>query len=331
MMSSAYIRLQSMSVGEVRVDSARMRGEGGAHDPRLIVPIEIQMNQRPEEQRLALTRLTGSLHLSEPAFPQSQLGPSCSLDLIENMSCHTISSGPSKTSFEFRFSLTQAQIKHLEDARHASHQSRFALFLKLEGITAWLRHTWGSDNSRIGEEERWLQQVGFCSELLPFWNTRIDPLRVEVEPSSWVENVLPGLGYDRVRLVEIDLSQMPDEGISVAQFDKARREFDAGRYTECVATCRAIRHAWEQALSATREQPVARVLAERLGRSASDWPYKVLDKMWAGYADMVNAPHHPGQTPEPLSVTAADAKFCLLVTLALSEYVDRLRSAHAGV
>lgn len=157
-------------------------------------------------------------------------------------------------------------------------------------------------------------------------------LRLEVETSSWVESVLPGLGYDRVRLVEIDLTQMPDEGVAPAQFDKARREFDAGRYAECVATCRAIRHAWERALDATTQQrPIAKALAEQLGRSDSDWPYTVLKKMWAGYADMTNAPHHPEQTPKPRPVTAADAKFCLLATLALSEYVDQLRSTRAGI
>lgn len=177
MMTSAYIRLgQTVAVGEVQVDSARMRGEGGAHDPRLVVPVEIEMHPRPMEQRLALTRVIGSLHLDQSAFPANQVGPSYSLDLIENMSCCTSPDGPRTHTVEFRFGLTRSQLKHLDDARRASHQSRFAFFLKLEGIIAWLRNTWHGTDQSLGWQG-WAQQVGFCSEVLPFWNTRIDTLR----------------------------------------------------------------------------------------------------------------------------------------------------------
>jgi hypothetical protein len=307
-----------LSVGEVNLDPSQIRGEGGWLDPRLVIPVQVVLLQRPVEQQLALVRVTGSLFRNDPASPANRLGPTVSLDLIEHMPCCTASDGPITSGFELRFHLTHEQVKLLEDARHAASGGRLVLFLGLEGIIAWCRNT---DHRKEGR----LSNAGYFSELLPFWDTFIGPLRAEIEPSTWVDKVLPGLGYDHIRLVEVDLSQMPDVGILVAQFDEARREYDAGRYKACIAACRGIQTAWEDILGATKNMHVAQVLAGQLHWPEQDWHVKMLDSIWKGYADMTNAFHHPEQTPAP--PTPADARFCLLLTAILAEYVARLRKA----
>ena len=83
--------------------------------------------------------------------------------------------------------------------------------------------------------ERLVQNVaamGFSSDNLKFAIIHIE--RLAIESTTWV-NVLSGLGYDRVRLVEINLAQMPEAGLVATQFDKARRYLDEGRYEECIA------------------------------------------------------------------------------------------------
>lgn|GEM_PF-4209936 len=258
-------------------------------------------------------------------FPDSRLGPAVSLDLIANMNCRTFPDRPNTTPLKLRFHLTDEQVKLLEDKRHTAPTGRLVLYLQLESIIVWLRYTGNSMNQDDGASTigagGWPPMAGMFAEMLPFWNTDIRPLQAEIEPSTWVDSVLPGLGYDHVRLVEIDLSQMPDVGILVNQFDTARREYDDGRDAACIAACRNIREAWEKVLEANKDRPVAKVLAGLLLWPVQDWHINMLNAIWKGYADMTNAFHH---TPPP-TATAADARFCLLLTAILSEYVAHLR------
>ncbi len=323
------IRLGGILIGKVRLDSTRIRGEGGWLDPRLLIPIEIEMYPRPVSQQLALIRLTGTLSLGEPPSPANQVGSDVSLDLIENMNYRTIPGAPTDNPVNLCFSLTQTQVKKLEDAREGSHSGNFTLYLSLKSIIAWLRDTGNDmldDSSTTIGEERWPPMVGMFSDLWPFWNTSIGALRAQIEPATWVKNVLPALGYDRVRLVEIQLSQMSETGIIASQFDKARRDLDEGRYEDCVLECRGIKNAWEARLRATRNRNVATVIREGLGWAQDDPRYQLLDKVWEGLHIVASAPHHPEQTSRSFTVTAADARFCFLMTVLLSEYVERLCS-----
>ncbi len=176
----------------------------------------------------------------------------------------------------------------------------------------------------------WQQQLGYVSEVLLFWSTQISELALRIDQTVWVENVLPGLGYDRVRLIEIDLGCMPGEDITAERFSRAVREFDEGRYENSVVTCRNIRNAWERTFGATRQRPVATILGEQLGWPEGDWHRTTLDALWRSFADLTNTAHHPVQDPPPLPFTAADAKLCLQLTLTLSEYVGHARRETVG-
>lgn len=317
-------------VGDLRLDPTLLRGEGDRYDPRLVIPLTVTMHPQPIEHQIAIIRLIGSLHTNQNPFPGNQIGAAATLDLLDNMPCRTIPSGPNEVRPELRFSLTDPQIQHLEELRHAAADTRLTLYLYLRGIIVWAKHTGNSSSphptqaSTLGEGG-WEPNVGMFSELLPFWNSHFDTLSVDVEPSVWVDKVLPCIGYDHVRLVEVDFSKLPNQGILRAQFDKARRKYDAGDFEGCVQECRGIQNAWEQAFGVTRGHPIASKLANLLHWPSDDWHHKMLDSIWKGYADMVNAPHHPEHVPPNLPVTAADAGLCLLLTAVLSEYVDSLR------
>ncbi len=314
-------------IGVISSDPTALRGEGGWYDPRLVVPLQITMYEQPLEHQIALLRLTASLHLSQRSSPENRFGPEVQLDLLEGFRCRSLPGDPNPCQQELRFNLTQQHVKELEDTRHRAVGNRFSIYIHLKGVVAWLRHTGNSmgNSSTIGEGG-WDPNVGMYSELLPFWTTSITALSVDVEPSVWVGRVLPGLGYDRVRLVEVDFSGFPDEGEGVvpAQFDKARQKYDAGDYASCVQECRGIRNAWEKAMGATQNKRITEVLAAKLGWPEKDWHTPMLDSIWKGYGVMVNAAHHPESTPSP--VTAADARFCLFLAALLSEYVGRLRT-----
>lgn len=328
--SDIRLGLGGPRIGEIHLDPTAVRGEGGWLDPRLVVPLEITLQPQPDNHQVAVTQLIASLHLREPTFPGNRIGAETRLDLLRDFPCRSVPSGPSDFRPELRFNLTQEQVKLLEDARHAAADNHFSIYIHAEGLVVWLRHTGNSqslfhpEKSTLGEDG-WGTTVGMFSELLPFWSSSIGDMRIDIELSVWVEKVLPGLGYDRVRLVEIDLSRIPEEGILPAQFDKARRKYDSGDYEGCVQECRGIQNAWEKALATPRGQHIAKRLADLLHWPTDDWHYKMVDAVWKGYADMVNAPHHPEHVPPNLPITAADARLCLLLTVILSEYVQYLR------
>jgi hypothetical protein len=50
--------------GRLQVDAGLIRSEAGPLEPRLVVPVAIELSNRPADQMLALTHLTG--HLNPP-------------------------------------------------------------------------------------------------------------------------------------------------------------------------------------------------------------------------------------------------------------------------
>jgi hypothetical protein len=164
--------------------------------------------------------------------------------------------------------------------------------------------------------------MGLFSFVVPFWNTRIDDLPVRIPQSTWVDRVLPGLGLDRLRLVELALpafgGPLPQE--VVPHFDAARRDYDAGRYRECIQQCRSIRHAVERHLGATEKQPVQEQVGQRLGWPADSPQRMFLAQTWKALVDLTNAALHRLDTV----FQARDARACLLTTAVLLEYLERL-------
>lgn len=78
-------------------------------------------------------------------------------------------------------------------------------------------------------------------QLQPFWNASIAQVPIQIEPSAWVRDVLPGLGYDRMRLMEVTFPPpLPEHPSAAVQFDKARLAFDqrrTGRASGSAAAC----------------------------------------------------------------------------------------------
>lgn len=314
--------------GTITVDPAAIRGEGGWQDPRLVVPLEVTLETQPHDHMIAITQLNASLSLHQYPSASNRIGPEARVDLSQGFYTRSSPNGPSESRPEARFHLAQQQAQLLEDARHAASDNRLTLYIHLDAHIVWLRHTGNSGAFFPGEESTlgeggWDTGVGMFSETLPFWNPSVGDLQLQIEPSVWVHRVLPGLGYDRVRLVEFGFADLPGEGVVIAQFDKARRKYDAGDYPGCVQGCRGIHKAWERALNATSKQHLADKLADLHQWPSDDWHRTMLDRLWESYVIMVNALHHPENSPLP--ATAADARLCLLLTAVLSEYIERLR------
>lgn len=340
MLATSDIQLSNIFVGKVRIDSAHIRSEGGWLDPHLIIPIEIELFQRPENQQLVLTGISYSLKLDSNPGTANQLGPIAHLNLLRNLNYRTFPNAPTVNTLQLSFYLTQEQVKKLENARVDSHQDPFTLYLEIQGVIAWLAGTGNSmdphqSKSSTLRGENLPMAFGMYSELILFWNTSFGTLQVAIESTTWVK-MLSGFGYDRLRLVEINVSPLPEAGFVANLFDKARRYLDEGRYEECIAACRSIKNAWEKQLNPARAKgkTVAKALAEKLGWTESDPRYQLIDKTWQGLHIITSAFHHPEEftnasggseeASQSIVASAADARFCFFQTVVLSEYIGQL-------
>jgi hypothetical protein len=68
--------------GPVRVDPGLLRGEAGPFEPRLIVPISIEMHNRPAEPMIPLLQVKAFLDIGDPVNAATQIGSPTTVSLL---------------------------------------------------------------------------------------------------------------------------------------------------------------------------------------------------------------------------------------------------------
>ncbi len=311
-------------VGQVSVDGGALRGEGGQLKPQLVVPLTVQMNNAPAGAMLALCWLRACLATDQHASPQTAVAQPTTELLLDNLPARSFPGGQGEHVVALRFHLTQRDIDNLENIRHQAPSDVFSLYLGLEAVVAGVKtynQIGGSQSST--EDMPWGLEYGMVSQVFPFWRTNISPVSITVERSTWVRDVLSGLGYDRARVVEMRFPPaLPDHPSAASEWDKARQALDEQRYGDCVSECRDILAMWQSQLGASKSQPVASIITGRRAWHEDDGRIAFLDRLWNAAIDLVNAPHHPEGRPTEQRFDAADARLMLILTAALSQYVS---------
>lgn len=282
------------AVGAISVNGGEVKGEGGPTHPQLLIPLVIQMSPQPDESALALIGLRARLTYAQNG---SLYRPVCATlyeSLLSNFPAHSHPDYSPKHTVQLRFVLTQAEVAELEAVRHDARDSVFSLSLDLEPTVAALTTHNGRSADGTRQASNFGSSFGLYATVQPFWTCTVSQLTVQIEPSTWVREVLPRLGYDRVRMLELIFPPALPEHVSAAmQFDKARRAFDDGRYSACVQECRGLLNMWEQQYGATKNNRIAQAVAKARGWSDGDVRCRLLDTFWKEIGDVANAPHHP--------------------------------------
>lgn len=316
------ITVGNRSVGELWVDGGTVRGEGGLLHPQLVLPLTIAMSPQPAESQIILAWVRVGLSASDHAQPHTFACPTTTESLIDGFHARSLPSSHDHT-VQLRLFMTHLEVAALEAQRQAHPSDPFTLYLRVDGVAAGLVTHNQVHPGQVPDESPWDIQHGMFSQVFPFWNTTIHPVRFSIEESRWVREVLPGLGYDRLRLLEIAFPPaLPDHRNAAGEWDKARRAFDERRYGDCIAECRDLLAMWEKQLGATRSTRVASVLADRAGWSAEDLRRAFIDGLWKSANDLVNVPHHPEGQPTEQRFDREDARLMLVLMAALSEYVS---------
>lgn len=306
------------TVGSISVNGGAVRGEGGPIRPRLIVPVKFEMNPMGENAMIAVTSLTASLGTDAYPSPANEICQQVSLQLASGFPVKSQTYANNHT-VDVRFSMRAAEVEDIETRRHASSSDVFTLHLGLDVVVSALR----SHNGTATGQTEWNSHAGMYAEVFPFWTTQVQPVQINIEQSTWVNNVLPGLGYDRLRLIELEFPpQLPNHDNAARQFDSAMRALNERRYGDCIDKCRGLLNMWEKQYGATMNRRVADVISDERGWLENDIRRQMLDQLWKKVGDVANAPHHPEGDVNTESFERRDARLILLLAAALSEYVS---------
>lgn len=307
-------------IGAVSVDSGAIRSSGGPIRPQLIIPLSIQLNSAQNDEATFVVYWVGArLSTEQNASPNAVVCQPISHQLMTGFPSHSNRYGPMNHSAELRFFLGAAEVEDIERQRHATEEGIFTLYLGLDVMVA------NSVELEQTPKQIALERTyGTFSQLLPFWMTQVSPVMVQIEQSRWVNSVLPGLGYDRSRLIEMKFPPpLPDRTSAATQFDKAKRALDERRYGDCILACRGLLNMWETQYGANKNTFVAEIISDQRNWLKNDVRRKLLDNLWREVGDVANAPAHPEGHVDSELFDGRDARLLLLLTAALSEYVEQ--------
>lgn len=303
-------------VGTVSVNGGEIRGEGGPLRPQLVVPVKFKVNQHSEGAMIAVTSLTATLGIEPHVSPANAICHPVFQNLVSRFPV-TSQLYANEPIVELRFLMNATEVEHIEARRHVANSDVFTMHLNLDVVVAGLKPHNGPRN----DEFPW-DQLGTFAEVFPFWTTQVQPVPINIDQSSWVNKVLPGLGYDQLRIVELKFPPpLPDHGNAAAQFDKAKRALDERRYDDCIKECRGLLKMWEKQFGATNEYPVADVVARDRHWAGGDDRRDLIYALWQRVSKIVNVPHHSeGQVV--MTFDRRDARLVLILLAAISEYVS---------
>jgi hypothetical protein len=315
------------AVGNIVVNESRITGEGGPSRPRLVIPAVIKMSQRPDDSALALTELRASLRPHLNAQPGEVFGTDSIVDLATGFVGWTVPDRTNDSQVQLRFALTAVDVEEIELRRHRVEGGKvqFALFIDplIEGVLHFNQQRFGATNPNSGPWDN--TGFGMYSQRLPFWSAKVQTMLVTIEMSQWVESILPSLGYNKLRLMEVIMPPpLPGHGAAATEFDKARLAFDQRRYSECAVACRSLVDMWKQVGQATKENPLDASVADKLGWSSTDPRRRFLSDTWKATVDLVNAAHHVAGQPDPQEFGAPETRLLFRQVALLSEFLSEV-------
>lgn len=314
---SRDIQVGNRTVGRITIDPGELSADSNLRRPHLIVPVHVHFQNRPTDTMLALIRLRGELRLAS----QFRVAHSLNSDLWQGLPYRSLPQGDTDQRVFLEFSLTASAMEKLERMRHQSSPGPFELGVRFSAQVAAIT-TIGDPTS--GLPDPFDYQLGLHSQPSIFWNTSIQDAVFEVDPTVWLRAVLPAFDRHGVRLVELTLPFAADDKHAMSLFHDAENEFTRTNYGKAVANCRAIFNGWSSRLGASKQRHVSTIVAERAGWPDGDLRTKMVDDLWQSLLTLANDEHHPERPPSAAAIGEQDARFVLMATAVLSDYVGRL-------
>lgn len=208
----------------------------------------------------------------------------------------------SEFKIELKFLLTNGVISQIE--KHRKSDLRF--MIKINFLITLKNKLDLNQNITI-----------WSSTMVQNLNSQID---FQIPKSTWIETLMPNLGYNNIRLIEIPKThnQLTDEYLTIKkEFDKAEDYFNKNDYNKCVAHCRNVLDSFNRNLKKDKnEKPLEPSFnwLKSLSKSSFDW----INKVCSATHEITSKAHHPGNHIE---FTRQEAESIFLVVLGLINFI----------
>jgi hypothetical protein len=285
---------------DVSLEVDRISGIGGPEYPRLFIPIDFTL--RPSEDRgkietYSLLWLQSGLHIGNIKIGDGFSEPIAEYSWLEL--------SPRQISIEIPLDLYR--IEKIEERRRDDIQFR------LSGSALVAKHP---SVLKAGSNE----QQEYRRDVEKFTKGSFN-ITFSIPQSHWVNQILPGLGYGKVKVIEIPMQEktIPDTfKNALEEVIQAQNYFTQGDYDKAVEHCRNALEPLKgflpeikTLLTNSKYEWVAEV-----GQATYDW----VDKIYKKTRDVSSIPHHP---PSVGHFSRFEAQAILMVTIALLSYTGK--------
>ncbi len=299
----------------LRVESTQIGAQGGPAFPQLLMPLSVVLHPvepklvmgdyfpTPDDpiQHYSLLQLSGSLVVNSIPIGTFQTTP-ITLNSRNNQSGTVLILVP----------LDLFRIQYIEERRSGD------VSLRLD-ITPWI-----AKHYRVARKEPLSGYEQF--------ETNFHQLSVQVPQSHWIQNILPGLGYGRIHLIEVPIPATAiGEGLTktVTELQHAQDAFTNGDYNKSLLFCRnaiellsTIRPYVGEVKRPTFADKIDFLLEVLPGTPTGvrrENLARLLKDLW-GFTSM--SPH-----PSKLQFTRDDAQMTMLIVTAILSYMSHFVDA----
>lgn len=296
---------------DVSLEVEKISGMGGPEYPCLVIPMVFTLNPKVDNEKIKAYSL---LWLKSNLFVQNKkIGEGVSDSIVKYSWLHSSSS-----DISIEIPLDIYRIEKIEEGRHGDIE------LRLSGSALVAEHpdVYKADHNGRQEYKKDVE----CFDTAQFNITFVIP------QSHWVDKILPGLGYGKVKLIEVPIPEkiVPDTFQKALQeLQESQRYFVEGDYDKVVAHCRSavelIPNARPIDLSGidnpSFNKKVKKFLEEHLSTFLTNSKQQALADIIKATWKLGSIPHHPSS---PGYFNRADAEAILQITTTLLAYVGKL-------
>ena len=290
-----------VTVGSARIDETSITGSGGPYYPRLIVPMNLRLSPYKNgsiTKSYILQNVRASLTVS--GIPQKIA------ETHGDISAYKIQSNDCTMGCTLEFVLDTQRIHQIEEIRPGeialSFGVRFDVFMF----------------SQLKEVPSGKPMADFLDNIQDIYLG----FTLTIPQSHWVKAVLGGLGYGKMKVIEVPVSEWEVEQTCADELSHAKDSFVKGDYDQCVGYCRTALDVLKKVLPELTKAMKSDSQCDwvnRIADSTSQWLSTTIIETFR----MSSKPHHP---PSVGHFSRHEAENILLITCGIVSYCGKLGS-----
>ncbi len=291
---------------EMHLSPEQINASGGSNSPTLTIPLEVNWNllrsyNDGELGSFKVTSIKAELKITDQQYK-------CAETVL--VLSDSIYSEGNQSFYNLHFLLSNEIVNRIEKYRKGNLPGRLELQVQIARF--------GAINVQVkGQAEQRSYISGF--------ETAPAQINFDIEQSHWVNKVLPKLGHNSYKIVELPLFNeiIPEEyKLSLDEFEAARKYFVNGDYDKTVAHCRAAIEPFKQ------KDKLEELKKFIKSKSEFEWANKVLDateewldRVIKATAAFTSKTHH---VPSIGHFSRNEAEIVLITTTAIIAYIGKI-------